>query len=58
MALSRGWALALYGRPSLSSRQASLALRMVRRPACDAARFARVRDGEVLALRDAYTMHD
>jgi acyl-CoA dehydrogenase len=51
-------ALELYGRRGLSARQAPLALRMVRRPACDAARFARVRDGEVLTLRDAYTMND
>lgn len=50
--------LDLHARPSTTARQASMALRLVRRPAFDADRFARVRDNEVLALRDTYQMSD
>ena len=55
--LSR-YALDLHAQPSASPAQAELCLRMVRRPAHDAGRWAAVWQGQVLALRDAYRMSD
>ncbi len=53
--LSR-YALDLHAQPSATPTQAELCLRMVRRPAFDARRYAAVWKEQVLALRDSYRM--
>jgi len=51
------FAVILHGKPTTSPAQAEHCLQMVRRPAIDPARFTRVWEGHVLALRDAYEMN-
>ncbi len=50
------FATELHGKPSTTEDQAGFCLRMVRRPAEDAGRTAKVWDNHVHALRDAYEM--
>jgi acyl-CoA dehydrogenase len=52
------YALKLHERSGATEKQATMALRLVRRPAFDAARFGRIWQGEVLALRDTYRMNE
>lgn len=54
--LSR-YALQLYGKPSSTPQQMDCCLRMIRKPATDPARYARVWESEVLALSGAYAMN-
>jgi acyl-CoA dehydrogenase len=49
-------ALALHSKPSSTSAQMELSLRMLRKPASDPARFGRVWAEQVLPLKDAYEM--
>jgi len=53
--LSR-FALDLHGKPSSTEAQMAQCLKMIRKPAADTDRAARVFDGQVYALRDAYEM--
>ncbi len=50
------FATQLHGKPSTTQEQAEFCLRMIRRPADDAVRSAKVWDNHVYALRDAYEM--
>jgi acyl-CoA dehydrogenase len=50
------FAVQLHGKQTTSPDQAAYCLRLIRRPADDPARFERVWDSEVFALRDAYEM--
>ncbi len=52
------YALKLHERSGATEKQAAMALRLVRRPAFDAARFGRIWKDEVLALRDTYRMNE
>jgi acyl-CoA dehydrogenase len=52
------YALKLHERSGATEKQAAMALRLVRRPAFDAARFDRIWKDEVLALRDTYRMNE
>ncbi len=52
------YALKLHERSGATEMQAAMALRLVRRPAFDAARFGRIWKGEVLALRESYRMNE
>ena len=52
------YALKLHERSGATEKQAAMALRLVKRPVFDAARFARIWKGEVLALRDTYRMNE
>jgi acyl-CoA dehydrogenase len=54
--LSR-FALQLYSKPSSTPEQMACCQRMIRRPAVDTARYARVWETEVFALRGAYEMN-
>jgi acyl-CoA dehydrogenase len=47
----------LHGKPSTSAAQADHCLKMIQRPAADAARFERIWLEHVHALRDAYAMN-
>lgn len=49
-------ALALHSKPSSTPAQMELSLRMLRKPAADPARFARLWAEQVLPLKDAYEM--
>jgi len=51
-------ALQLHMKPAATAAQAEGCLALLRRPATDPARVARVWDGKVLALRDVYRMRD
>jgi acyl-CoA dehydrogenase len=51
-----GFALQLFGKPSSTAAQQELCQRMIRRPAPDAARAARVFQEHVHAQKDAYEM--
>jgi len=51
-------ALQLHLKPSATTAQAEASLALVRRPAFDAGRHARVWNDKVLALRDAYRMNE
>jgi acyl-CoA dehydrogenase len=51
------FAVQLHGKPSTSAAQAGHCLKMIRRPAADAARFERIWLEHVHALRDAYAMN-
>ena len=50
------YALQLYSKPSTTPQQMDLCSKMIRKPDTDTARFSRVWQGTVYALRDAYTM--
>jgi acyl-CoA dehydrogenase len=50
-------ALNLHSKPSTTAQQAELCLRMLRKPAVDAARFERVWKEQVYPLKDAYEMN-
>jgi acyl-CoA dehydrogenase len=50
-------ALNIYSKPISTPAQMEYCLRMIRKPAVDAARFAQVWDGQVLPLKDAYEMN-
>jgi len=50
------YALQLYSKPSSTARQMELCLKMIARPAVDAARFERVWQEHVSSLRGAYEM--
>ncbi len=50
------FATQLHGKPSTTKEQAEFCLRMIRRPADDAGRAAKVWDNHVYVLRDAYEM--
>lgn len=52
------YALKLHERSGATEKQAAMALRLVRRPAFDAARFERIWKNEVLSLRDTYRMNE
>ncbi|NJD90065.1 MAG: acyl-CoA dehydrogenase [Geobacter sp.] len=52
------FALQLYGKPSSSEQQMAFCLQMVRKSAVDGARFGRIWQREVSALRDAYEMNE
>ncbi|MGK2856720.1 MAG: acyl-CoA dehydrogenase, partial [Thermoanaerobaculia bacterium] len=52
------YALKLHERSGATETQAAMALRLVRRPVFDAARFARIWESEVYALRDSYRMNE
>jgi hypothetical protein len=52
------YALKLHERSGATEKQAAMALRLVKRPVFDAARFARIWKGEVLSLRDSYRMSE
>ena len=51
------FAVILHGKPTTTPAQAEHCLQMVRRPAPDPDRYARVWEQQVFALRDAYTMN-
>jgi acyl-CoA dehydrogenase len=51
------YALQLYSKPSSTPAQMELCLKMIRKPAADTARSARVWQNAVYALRDAYEMN-
>jgi acyl-CoA dehydrogenase len=50
------YALQLYSKPSTAANQMDLCLKMIRKPVVDPARFGRVWQDSVYALRDAYEM--
>jgi acyl-CoA dehydrogenase len=50
------YALQLYSKPSTTSQQMDLCLKMLRKPVVDAVRFGRVWQESVYALKDAYEM--
>jgi len=50
------YALQLYSKPSATPQQMDLCLKMIRKPVVDAARFGRVWQDTVYALKDAYEM--
>jgi acyl-CoA dehydrogenase len=50
------YALQLYSKPSATSQQMDICLKMIRKPVMDMARFNRVWENSVFALRDAYEM--
>jgi acyl-CoA dehydrogenase len=50
------FALQLYGKPSSTEAQMALCLQLIRKPAHDEARFQRMLDTEVYALKGAYEM--
>jgi acyl-CoA dehydrogenase len=52
------YALQLYSKTSSTSRQMELCLKMIRKPVVDTARFERVLERHIYALKDAYTMSD
>ncbi|HYN43392.1 MAG TPA: acyl-CoA dehydrogenase [Thermoanaerobaculia bacterium] len=52
------YALKLHERSGASEKQATLALRLVKRPVFDAGRFARIWKDEVFALYDTYRMNE
>jgi hypothetical protein len=52
------YALKLHERSGATEKQAAMALRLVKRPVFDAARFSRVLESEVYALRDTYRMNE
>lgn len=52
------FALQLYSKPSSSTRQMEFCLRMVRKPAVDAARYQRVLKDHVYSQKGAYVMSD
>ena len=52
------FALQLYSKTSSTSRQMELCLQMIRKPVVDTARFERVLEGHIYALKGAYTMSD
>jgi len=51
------FAVQLHGKPSTSAAQADYCMKMIRRPAADAARSERIWREHVHALRDAYEMN-
>jgi acyl-CoA dehydrogenase len=51
------FAVQLHGKPSTTEAQADHCLKMIRRPAADAARSERIWLEHVYALRDAYAMN-
>jgi acyl-CoA dehydrogenase len=50
------YALQLYSKPSSSEAQMALCLKMIRKPVLDQARFSRVFEKYVYALKDTYEM--
>ncbi|MFC1890363.1 acyl-CoA dehydrogenase [Thermodesulfobacteriota bacterium] len=52
------FALQLYSKPSSTSQQMELSLKMIRKPVVDEARFERIWEGHVYAMKDQYTMND
>jgi len=52
------FALQLYSKTSSTSRQMELCLQMIRKPVVDTARFDRVLESHIYALKGAYTMSD
>ncbi len=52
------YALKLHERSGATEKQAAMALRLVKRPAFDAGRFARIWKDEVFALRETYRMNE
>ncbi|HVM96559.1 MAG TPA: acyl-CoA dehydrogenase family protein [Candidatus Acidoferrales bacterium] len=52
------FALDLYGKPSTTAEQMQLCLRMIRKPVRDQATYDQVWNEKVLALKDAYAMHE
>ena len=52
------FALQIYGKPSSTPAQMELCLRMLQKPVADAARFERIWQEHVYALRGAYRMND
>jgi len=51
------FAVTLHGKPATTPAQAEICLQMLRRPADDPARYARIWEQQVFALRDAYAMN-
>ncbi len=52
------YALQLYSKPSSTSQQMAICQRMIHKPVVDTARFERIWNDHVFALRDAYQMND
>jgi len=52
------FALGLYSKPMTTEAQMEYCLKMIRKPAVDEARYQRVWDKQVFALKDTYTMND
>lgn len=51
------YALQLYSKPSTNPKQAEFCLKMIHKPVMDEARFAKVWQEHVLALKDVYQMN-
>ncbi len=52
------YALQLYSKTSSTAKQMELCLRMIERPVVDTARFERIYEGYVYAMKDQYRMND
>jgi len=53
-----GFALGLYSKSMTTEAQMEYCLKMIKKPAVDEARYQRVWETHVIALKDAYTMND
>lgn len=53
-----GFALLLYGKPSSTPQQMDYCLKMIKKPAVDEARYQRVWDNHVYALKGVYEMNE
>jgi acyl-CoA dehydrogenase len=51
------YALQLYHKPSSTEKQMELCMKMIRKPAVDEARYERVLNNHVYALKDTYEMN-
>jgi acyl-CoA dehydrogenase len=51
------FSLTIYGKPITTEDQQKICLRMIRRPVVDTARYERVWNNHVFALKDAYRMN-
>jgi acyl-CoA dehydrogenase len=50
------YALQMYQKPSSTEKQMELCMKMIRKPAVDEARYQRVLNNQVYALKDVYEM--
>jgi acyl-CoA dehydrogenase len=51
------YALQLYSKPSSTEKQMELCMKIIRKPAVDEARYERVLNNYVYALKDTYEMN-
>jgi len=51
------YALQIYHKPSSTEKQMGLCMQMIRKPAVDEARYERVLNNHVYALKDVYEMN-